>query len=77
MPLATLLEQVSKSSASPNSILTDGQFTLSYAALPARLAEIGDYLRGQGIERNGCLAVECPNSLLGALPWANARPAND
>ncbi len=67
MSFATLLEQTAKSSTSQNNILTDGQFTVPYAALPGLLAMFADYFVHQGSGRNGCLAVECPNSVPGAL----------
>ena len=67
MLFATLLEAMARSSASQNNILTDGQFTLTYAALPRLLAEMDDYFARQGSGRSGCLAVECPNTVPGAL----------
>jgi len=67
MSFATLLEATVRSSASQDNILTDGQFTLTYAALPQLLAEIADYFGRQAGGRGGCLAVECPNTVPGAL----------
>ena len=67
MSFATLLEECANSSASKNNILTDGQFTVTYAALPEILAAFADYFTQHGIGRNGGLAVECPNSVAGAL----------
>ena len=67
MSFATLLEALARSSASRDNILTDGQFTLTYAALPRLLAEIDDYFERQGSGYGSCLAVECPNTVPGAL----------
>lgn len=67
MSFATLLEATARSSASRDNILTDGQFTLTYAALPRLLAEIDNYFAHQGSADSGCLAVECPNTIPGAL----------
>lgn len=67
MPFATLLEATASASASQNNSLTDGQFRVPYAALPGLLATFADYFARQGIGRNACLAVECPNSVAGAL----------
>ena len=67
MPFASLLEATTNSSASQNNCLTDGQFTVTYAALPGLLAAFADYFTQQGIGRNACLAVESPNSVAGAL----------
>lgn len=67
MPFATLLEQTIRASASQNNILTDGQFTVTYAELPELLTTLDDYLAHQGIERNRCLALECPNSIPGVI----------
>ncbi len=67
MLFATMLEATAKSSASQHNILTDGQFTATYAELPERLAAFTDYFAKQGIARAACLALECPNTLPGAL----------
>jgi acyl-coenzyme A synthetase/AMP-(fatty) acid ligase len=67
MSFATLLEAKARSGASWDNILTDGQFTLTYAALPRLLAEIDGYFGRQLGGRGSCLAVECPNSVPGAL----------
>lgn len=67
MSFAALLEATANSSASQNNCLTDGQFTVTYAALPGLLATFADYFAQHRIGRNGCLAVECPNSVAGAL----------
>ncbi len=67
MSFATLLAATTNASASQNNILTDGRFTVPYAALPTLLAAFADYFAQHGIGRNACLAVECPNSLPGAL----------
>ncbi|MDE3088025.1 MAG: acyl--CoA ligase [Chloroflexota bacterium] len=67
MSFATQLDATARSSASQSNILTDGQFTVSYAALPGLLPTFADYFARHGIERKACLAVECPNSVPGAL----------
>jgi acyl-CoA synthetase (AMP-forming)/AMP-acid ligase II len=67
MSFATLLEAIARSSVSRDNILTDGHFTLTYADLPQLLTEMDDYFGRQVSGRSGCLAVECPNSIPGAL----------
>lgn len=67
MSFATLLEATARSSASQDNLLTDGRFTLTYAALPRMLAAIDDYFWRQISGRSGCLALECPNTVPGAL----------
>ena len=50
-----------------SSVITDGQFSCCYADAPARLKQIESFLAEQGIDRDVCIAVECINSLAGAL----------
>lgn len=65
MSFATLL--AGRASESQSNSLTDGQCTAPYAALPGLLTAFTDYFARYDSGRNGCLAVECPNSLAGAL----------
>lgn len=67
MSFATRLEEVAHSDDSRDNVLTDGQLTLSYAELPKRLAAIHNAFTHWGVERNECLAFECPNTVTGAL----------
>ena len=48
-------------------IITDGQFSCSYADAPTALKQIEIFLTEQGIDRDVCVAVECINSLAGAF----------
>src|ERR1700680_4270042 len=50
-----------------SSIITDGQFSCCYAEAPTALKQIEIFLAEQGIDRDVCVAVECINSLAGAL----------
>lgn len=67
MSFAALLAARTSASASQQNLLTDGQFTAPYTALPGLLESFTAYFTQHGIGRNTCLAVECPNSLPGAL----------
>lgn len=67
MSFADRLATIAKLGASQHNILTDGQVSVPYAALPGLLTLFADYFAQQGIDSNTCLAVECPNSLPGAL----------
>jgi acyl-CoA synthetase (AMP-forming)/AMP-acid ligase II len=67
MSFATQLDATMRSSASQPNTLTDGQFTVTYAELPERLPAFADYFARHNIARDACLAVECPNSVVGAL----------
>lgn len=48
-------------------ILTDGQYTCTYRELPDIFAGLRDGFRERGIGLDPCLALECENSLPGAL----------
>jgi acyl-CoA synthetase (AMP-forming)/AMP-acid ligase II len=69
MSFATQLDATARSSASQSAqrILTDGQFTVTYAALPEILSTFADCFARHGVAREACLAVECPNSVPSAL----------
>lgn len=47
--------------------LTDGQLAVAYGALPAALAPFTAYFAANGVTPDDCLAVECPNTVPGAL----------
>ena len=67
MQIAARLEAIAGSSACQQNFLTDGQFTVSYRALPNALTAFTAYFATYGIDQKHCLAVECPNTVPGAL----------
>jgi acyl-CoA synthetase (AMP-forming)/AMP-acid ligase II len=67
MAFATIISQVASSVHSQNNILTDGRVTCRYQQIPALLTAIDLYLREQGITDTSCVALECTNSVPGAL----------
>jgi acyl-CoA synthetase (AMP-forming)/AMP-acid ligase II len=67
MRLANILDQVSRSAATQNNILTDSRITCTYQEIPDLLARIDQFFVSQGIDPEQCLAVECPSSVSGAL----------
>lgn len=67
MKFAQIIEQVTTSAETQANFLTDGQCTYTYAALPSTLNTIGSYFQEKNIGREDCLAIECPNSVPGAL----------
>ena len=62
-----ILDRVITSSTTRNNILTDGQFTCRYSELPDLLDQIDRFIAGRGVGAEACVAVECVNSLAGAL----------
>ena len=66
MPLLEILDRAATAPDTRDSILTDGQFTCTYAELPARLRELEHRIELNGIVADSCPAVECVNSLAGA-----------
>lgn len=67
MSFRELIEQIATAEQTEMNFLTDGQFSCTYGELPARLAMLDAYFQQQGIGAATCLAVECPNSVPGAL----------
>lgn len=67
MQFPARLDAIAGSSKGQQNVLTDGQWTVSYGALPAALAAFPAYFAVHGIDHRHCLAVECPNTLPGAL----------
>ena len=67
MQIAARLEAIAGSSACQQNFLTDGQFTVSYRALPDTLAAFATYFAMHGVDQKHCLAVESPNTIPGAL----------
>lgn len=63
----SLAGRLVRSGAWQTNILTDGQHTVTYGELPARLAAYHAFFVRQGIGPGECLAVECPNTVAGAL----------
>lgn len=61
------LEKQAESSARRNNILTDGLWVITYAEVPAHWAAIHAFFAQRGVNARHCLAVECPNTLAGAL----------
>ena len=67
MSFATQLGAITSGAKNQQNSLTDGQFTVTYSTLPGLLAKFADYFAQHGIAPTTCLAVECPNSVPGAL----------
>ncbi len=66
-PFHDTLHRIVTSAETRSNTITDGQATYKYGELPALLEEVERYLRERGIGSTACLAVECGNSLPGAL----------
>ncbi len=67
MVLAATLKQITEAEESRDNIVTDGTATITYGMLPTLLVSIGDFLAEHGGCTPGCVAVECPNTVAGAL----------
>lgn len=67
MPFDAIFENIANSDATRNSIITDGQFTCAYSEVAAYLNEIDQFVNGLGAKHDDCFAVECINSVPGAL----------
>ena len=67
MPFNEILNRITTSGDTRNNTLTDGQFTCAYSEAPELLLQIDRFLTGRGIGPEACPAVECINSLAGAL----------
>lgn len=64
---AQLLDAVVTSAATQTNVIQDGEITIPYGELPAILHAIGQHFQAQQIDPTHCLALECPNSVPGAL----------
>ncbi|MCB0060914.1 MAG: acyl--CoA ligase [Caldilineaceae bacterium] len=67
MQFASRLETMAASNTVQQNILTDGQFTVTYATLPTLLTAFADDWGKHQLGPEQCLAVECPNTIPGAL----------
>lgn len=67
MTFADVINQVARATRSQKNVLTDGRLTCLYEEIPYLLKVIDHYLLEQGITRECCLALECTNSVPGAL----------
>lgn len=67
MTFAEIISQRASSADSQQNIITDGADTCTYAEIPGLLEQLGLLLRDKGVRTEHCLAVECANSLAGAL----------
>jgi acyl-CoA synthetase (AMP-forming)/AMP-acid ligase II len=67
MTFAKLIAQLVTAPQAKDNLLTDGQFTCIYPALPAALEQIDHYFQTRGISPADDLAFACVNSLPGAL----------
>lgn len=67
MTFARLIAQLATAPHPKDPLLTDGQFTCAYPALPAALGRIDRYFQTSGISPADDLAFACVNSLPGAL----------
>ncbi|MEB4591253.1 class I adenylate-forming enzyme family protein [Candidatus Thiothrix sp. Deng01] len=66
----TFAETITQNAGSPriqHNPITDGASACTYAELPALLDQLGNLLQAQGVGSGDCVAVECANSLAGAL----------
>jgi len=67
MQFPAWLETIAGASESQQNELTDGHWTVSYEALPTALAAFTSYFAAHGIDQRACMALECPNTVPGAL----------
>ena len=67
MTFADIVSQVVQSSAASENFLTDGLWSCHYPEIPEILETIDHYLSEQGVQADDCVAVECHNSVPGAL----------
>ncbi len=67
MKFATILNTLATASPVCENTITDGLLTCKYSEIPGITATIGQYLLEQGVSLDDCLAVECTNTLPGAL----------
>jgi len=65
--VSQILVNWSTDPATHGNVLTDSTFTVSYSELPSLLDETAHALAEQGVLPGDCLAVECANSVAGAL----------
>ena len=67
MSFDQILDRASRSADTRDNPIGDGQLTCRYGDAPALLSQIEAFLAARGIGPETCVAVECPNSLPGAL----------
>jgi acyl-coenzyme A synthetase/AMP-(fatty) acid ligase len=67
MTFDRIFREVTGSADSRHNILTDGQSTCIYGELPGLLDQVRARVRESGIGPEDCIAVECSNSVPGAL----------
>ncbi|TAN46942.1 MAG: long-chain fatty acid--CoA ligase [Methylococcaceae bacterium] len=67
MNFADHFAQISSTASVQANFLTDGRITCHYPEIAAVLRTIGRYLAEQGVHPDDCLAVECSNTVPGAL----------
>ena len=65
--VSQILVNWSTDPATHGNVLTDSTFTVSYSELPSLLDDTAHALAEQGVLPGDCLAVECANSVAGAL----------
>lgn len=66
-PFAELLSRALAASAPHRSVLTDGRLSLPYAELGGHLGPLEHFFTSRGVLPGAVLAVECVNSVAGAL----------
>jgi acyl-CoA synthetase (AMP-forming)/AMP-acid ligase II len=67
MIVSDILSRCAADAKTRDNFITDGSFTVAYRELCARLDETADALAGHGVQPGDCLAIECANSVAGAL----------
>ena len=64
---SNIISEVAHSERTKQNSLSDGEFGCTYSDVPAILDEIERYLHELAVDPGASLAVDCPNSLAGAL----------
>jgi acyl-CoA synthetase (AMP-forming)/AMP-acid ligase II len=67
MILSDILGRCAADTRTRGNSITDGSFTVTYCQIPGLLDETAASLAGHGVRPGDCLAVECANSVAGAL----------
>jgi acyl-CoA synthetase (AMP-forming)/AMP-acid ligase II len=67
MNFATILHQIASRPELADHYLTDGLLTCHYPDIPGLLTTLDNYLSSQGVSPDECIALECINSVPGAL----------
>lgn len=67
MTFENIIQQISSVAASQKHVLTDGQYACSYEDLPDAFEHLERFFLTHSIRPETCLALECPNSVPGAL----------